>query len=137
VVTPRASRDHPNHVGISNGDPLATLSYKQIEEIAAMKPVWTRLIRFLSTDGKIYHGEPIITASELDLGRVTEKDGLKAKVIEGSDLFDTTGQTKVTEKTVDVKKILGPLTKADVPVIRCIGLNYAKHSMFNIFLSRC
>jgi hypothetical protein len=101
-----------------------------------MKPVWTRLIRFLSTDGKIYHGEPLAAASELDLGRVTEKDGLKAKVIEGSDLFDTTGETKVTEKTVDVKEILGPLTRADVPVIRCIGLNYAKHSMFNHFLSR-
>jgi hypothetical protein len=97
-----------------------------------MKPVWERLIRFVAADGKILHGEPLATSSTLDLGFVTEKNGLKAKVIEGSDLFDTSGETKVTENVVDVKEILGPLTRADVPVIRCIGLNYAKHSMCEI-----
>jgi hypothetical protein len=99
-----------------------------------MRPVWEKLIRFVATDGRILHGEPIATAANLDLGLVTEKSGLKAKVIEGSDLFDTSGATKVTENIVDVKEILGPLTQADVPVIRCIGLNYAKHSRSNHFL---
>jgi hypothetical protein len=98
-----------------------------------MKPVWERLIRFVAADGKVLHGEPLATASNLDLGLVTEKSGLKAKVIEGSDLFDTSGETRVTDTIVDVKQILGPLTRADVPVIRCIGLNYAKHSTCGSF----
>ncbi|MCJ1300620.1 hypothetical protein MMC08_003417 [Hypocenomyce scalaris] len=92
-----------------------------------MKVAWQRLIRFVATDGRILHGEPILPSPEFDIGKVTEKDALKAKVIEGADLYDTTGATKVTSEVVTVKRLLGPLTPADVPIIRCVGLNYAKH----------
>ena len=95
-----------------------------------MKVAWQRLIRFVATDGRILHGEPILPSPEFDIGKVTEKDALKAKVIEGADLYDTTGATKVTSEVVTVKRLLGPLTPADVPIIRCVGLNYAKHSMY-------
>ncbi|KAF1991458.1 hypothetical protein K402DRAFT_322670 [Aulographum hederae CBS 113979] len=88
---------------------------------------WKRLIRFVSTEGKILRGEPILPSPDFDLGFATEKDGLKAKVISGDDIYDTTGKTKVTDEVVTVKEILGPLAQEDVPVIRCIGLNYAKH----------
>jgi hypothetical protein len=103
-------------------------SFASREVCAAMRPVWQRLVRFIATDGRVLNGEPIVPSMDYDLGLVTDKDNLKAKVIEGTDVFDTSGGTKVTEEIVGVKKILGPLAPSDVPTIRCIGLNYAKHS---------
>lgn len=93
-----------------------------------MMPRWTRLIRFVASDGRVLQGEPILPLPGFDLGYITESDQLKAKVIVGSDLFDTTGKTKVSDEVVTVKKLLGPLAREDVPILRCVGLNYAKHS---------
>ncbi|RKL18920.1 hypothetical protein BFJ70_g14134 [Fusarium oxysporum] len=92
-----------------------------------MMPPWTRLIRFVASDGRVLQGEPILPLSGFDLGYITESDQLKAKVIVGGDLFDTTGKTKVSDEVVTVKKLLGPLAREDVPILRCVGLNYAKH----------
>ncbi|TKA70413.1 hypothetical protein B0A49_06211 [Cryomyces minteri] len=92
-----------------------------------MKVAWSRLIRFVATDGRTLRGEPIMPSADFDLGFVTESDKLQAKVIVGDDLYDTTGKTKVTDEVVTVKRLLGPLTKEDVPILRCVGLNYAKH----------
>jgi len=91
---------------------------------------WKRLIRFESTDGKILRGEPILPSPDFDVGSTTEKTGLKAKVISvaNNDIFDP--DTKVTNEEVTVKKLLGPVTTEEVPIIRCIGLNFKKHSMF-------
>jgi hypothetical protein len=93
-----------------------------------MKVAWQRLIRFISTDGRLLRGEPILPSPDYDLGDVTEDTKLQAKVISGDDIYDATGNTKVTDEVVTVKKLLGPLAQADVPVLRCVGLNYAKHS---------
>jgi len=93
-----------------------------------MKVPWERLIRFVATDGRVLRGEPILPSPDFDLGSTTAETGLKVKVIEGSDLYDTTGVTRVTDEVVVVKQLLGPLAQEDVPIIRCIGLNYAKHS---------
>ncbi|KIX01786.1 uncharacterized protein Z518_09513 [Rhinocladiella mackenziei CBS 650.93] len=92
-----------------------------------MKVPWNRLIRFIATDGRVLRGEPILPSADFDLGHVTESDQLKAKVIVGDDPFDTTGKTVVSNEIVTVKKLLGPLAKEDVPILRCVGLNYAKH----------
>lgn len=92
----------------------------------AMPVGWSRLIRFLATDGRVLRGEPIFPSADFDLGNVTEKDQLQAKIIHGDDIFGD--ETKVTEELATVKEMLGPLTPADVPTIRCIGLNYRKHS---------
>ncbi|CAK7198348.1 hypothetical protein SEUCBS139899_001009 [Sporothrix eucalyptigena] len=62
-----------------------------------------------------------------DLGTTTSETNLQAKVLSGSDLYDTTGNTIVTEEVVAVQKLLGPLAQSDVPILRCVGLNYAKH----------
>ncbi|KAJ6123780.1 Fumarylacetoacetase C-terminal-like protein [Penicillium samsonianum] len=88
---------------------------------------WKRLIRFTATDGRTLRGEPILLTPTTDLGFITESDKLQARVIEGDDLYDTTGKTRVTDEIVSVKTILGPLAQADVPILRCVGLNYAKH----------
>ncbi|KAJ5474647.1 hypothetical protein N7475_004213 [Penicillium sp. IBT 31633x] len=88
---------------------------------------WTRLIRFIATDGRTLRGEPILPTPTTDLGFTTESDNLQARVIEGSDIYDTTGETRVSDEIVSVKTILGPLAQTDVPILRCVGLNYAKH----------
>ncbi|KAB5523032.1 hypothetical protein GE09DRAFT_488530 [Coniochaeta sp. 2T2.1] len=92
-----------------------------------MSLAWKRLIRFVATDGRILRGEPILPTADFDVGTVTESSGLQAKVITGEDIYDTTGKTRLTDEVVTVKKLLGPLTRKDVPILRCVGLNYAKH----------
>jgi hypothetical protein len=93
-----------------------------------MAPVWNRLIRFIATDGRILRGQPILPSPDFDLGSTDESTKLQANVIQGDDIYDTSGKTKVTDEVVTVKKLLGPLTQSDVPLLRCIGLNYATHS---------
>ncbi|KAF5979439.1 fumarylacetoacetate hydrolase [Fusarium coicis] len=92
-----------------------------------MKVAWQRLIRFVSTDGRVLRGEPILPNPNFDLGDTTEETKLQARVIEGDDLYDTTGATRVTDEVVTVKTLLGPLVASDVSILRCVGLNYATH----------
>lgn len=91
--------------------------------------VWERLIRFVATDGRVLRGEPIMPYPGFDLGQTTTATNLKAKIITGDDIYDNTGNTKVTDEVVTVKHLLGPLAQADVPILRCVGLNYTTHSM--------
>ena len=95
-----------------------------------MKTAWKRLIRFEDAQGRTLYGEPILPSADFDLGRVKETDGLKAKIISGADIFDTTGNTSVSDEAATVTKLLSPLKPQEVPILRCVGLNYAKHSMF-------
>lgn len=95
-----------------------------------MKVAWDRLVRFEDAAGKVQYGEPILPSHDFDIGKAGQSDELKAKVLVGTDIFDVTGGTYVSDDVVSIKKLLGPLKKADVPIIRCIGLNYAKHSKY-------
>lgn len=89
---------------------------------------WERLIRFVATDGRTLRGEPILPSPDFDLGTTTAETKLQAKVIEGDDIYDTTGTgCRVTDQIVTVQTLLGPLAPTDVPILRCVGLNYAKH----------
>ncbi|KAF5579853.1 fumarylacetoacetate hydrolase [Fusarium pseudocircinatum] len=92
-----------------------------------MKVAWQRLIRFVSTDGRVLRGEPILPTPDFDLGDTTEETKLQARVLQGDDLYDTTGATRVTDEVVTVKTLLGPLVASDVSILRCVGLNYATH----------
>lgn len=93
-------------------------------------PTWERLIRFVSTDGRTLRGEPILPSPDFDLGSTTEETKLQAKVIHVGADGDLYGDsTKVSNQVVTVKKLLGPLEQSDVPIVRCIGLNFIKHSM--------
>lgn len=92
--------------------------------------VWQRLIRFVATDGRVLRGEPIPPAADFDLGNTTEETKLQAKIITGSDPYDESGQTKVTDEVVTVKRLLSPVAPEDTDILRCVGLNYAKHSMY-------
>jgi len=94
-----------------------------------MKVVWDRLIRFVATDGRVLRGEPILPSPDYDIGCTTEKDRLQAKLVIGNDIYSVKGDTKVTDEIVTVKELLGPLAPEEVPILRCVGLNYAKHSI--------
>ncbi|KAL2837452.1 hypothetical protein BJX68DRAFT_259581 [Aspergillus pseudodeflectus] len=87
---------------------------------------WKRLIRFQTTDGRILRGEPLVT-DDVDIGFITAADKVQARVLSGDDIYDTTGRTRLTDEVVDVKRVLAPLAKEEVPILRCVGLNYAKH----------
>lgn len=93
-----------------------------------MKVSWERLIRFVATDGRTLYGEPILPCEGFDLGTTTPETKLQARVVIGSDLYDTTGSTRVGDEVVTVHELLGPLTSETVPILRCVGLNYMTHS---------
>lgn len=90
---------------------------------------WDRIIRFEGVDGKVAFGEPIITADEVfSVQELAEKGQLKAKYFGGADVFSV----QATDKLVEVKSLLPCLMADDVPIVKCVGLNYMKHSKFPI-----
>ncbi|KAL2216633.1 fumarylacetoacetate hydrolase [Thermoascus aurantiacus ATCC 26904] len=88
---------------------------------------WSRLIRFVDDEGQTRFGEP-------DISDVTQlvplaSDGkLYANELVGDDPFSLTAGSN----RLHVKELLGILTPSDVPIIRCVGLNYMKHSGLRI-----
>jgi len=89
---------------------------------------WKRLIRYVSAkDGSIKYGEPIVSEDKPDIDALAQQGGLKVKVLEGESflLAEPTGEED------EVKQLLGPLTPKDVPIVRCVGLNYRTHSKSN------
>ncbi|KAK5189969.1 hypothetical protein LTR92_010195 [Exophiala xenobiotica] len=84
---------------------------------------FSRLIRFRADDGNVYFGEPEIAGGdqlERELGQKT----LFATVLNGTSPFDLSpgsGEHK------QVEQILPILEAHDVPLVKCIGLNYFKH----------
>ena len=93
-----------------------------------MHVAWDRLIRFEATDGRTLRGQPILPTPDFDLGTTTEATQLKANIIKGDDIYSVSGDTVVTDEVVTVKKLLGPLAADEIPILRCVGLNYATHS---------
>lgn len=69
------------------------------------------MIRFVATYGRILRGEPILPSPDFDLGNTTAETQLKANIIFGKDLYDTTGVTKVMDEVPTVKDLLGPLAQ--------------------------
>ena len=84
---------------------------------------WTRLIRFIDDDGNEKFGEPCIT-NEQSLNDLLEQSELWAVELKGESLLShmTRGNK------VHVKAMIDLVRPSDVPIIRCIGLNYIKHS---------
>jgi hypothetical protein len=93
-----------------------------------MKVAWQRAIRFVASDGRIIRGQPLLPQSDYILGSESEPVDLKARVIVGQDLFDESGSTHVSDEVVTVKRLLSPIAAEEVPILRCVGLNYVKHS---------
>jgi hypothetical protein len=86
---------------------------------------WNRLVRYVSSlDGGVKYGEPILSGGNVDIDELAASGKLRVKVLEGSTLFNV----HQNGKEDGVHKLLGPLTPKDVPIVRCIGLNYKTHS---------
>lgn len=85
---------------------------------------WTRLVRYISTDNIVKYGEPVNVDPDANFHQLAKDGKLVLNVLEGSEPLPTTP----TEEKETVKDLSGPLTPADVPNIRCIGLNYKSHS---------
>jgi len=90
-----------------------------------IKTNWTRLIRFVAVEtSQVHIGEPV--DKTLDIGLAYhQKKPIKAYEIKGSAL-DATSQ--VTNKVLTVKDLLAPLSREEVKLVRCLGLNYADHA---------
>ncbi|KAL1304770.1 hypothetical protein AAFC00_003706 [Neodothiora populina] len=80
---------------------------------------FSRLVRFLAKDGRIYYGDAILPSGAHDLTNVA-----KAKVIQGSPW----GRYEVTDQVAEVRTLLAPLAREDVQTVRCLGLNYEQHA---------
>jgi hypothetical protein len=85
---------------------------------------FSRLIRFEDVGGNEHFGEPQIENAD-DLSRLLENGELFAHVLDGISPFNLSSQAGAVHQ---VKRILPVLRPADVPIIKCVGLNYIKHS---------
>lgn len=92
-----------------------------------MSTVWNRLIRFIGTDDKVYFGEPLNVTYEETVDELYENGNLEARVITG-DVFSSSAV--ITDNIVKVSQLLSPLSVDQVPIIKCIGLNYKGHSKY-------
>ncbi|KAG8897501.1 hypothetical protein FRC01_011314 [Tulasnella sp. 417] len=87
---------------------------------------WTKLVRFKALEtGKVHLGQPVDL--RLDVGLELLK-GAKVVVheISGASALDPTA--RVTQRKLTVSKLLSPLTREDIGIVRCLGLNYTDHA---------
>lgn len=86
----------------------------------------SKLIRFLDEELVERFGRPLINHAD-DLLVGLAENTLHAEVLNGSSIFS------LDEKPIEkrrVVKVLPLLKPSEIPLIRCIGLNYIKHSRF-------
>jgi hypothetical protein len=79
---------------------------------------WKRLIRFEDEFGKERFGEPNID-NAAELFASLRNGNLSANVFSGEDTFALYS----TREIVKVGRLLPVLTREDVPLVKCIGLN--------------
>ncbi|KAL3440783.1 hypothetical protein BJX65DRAFT_314436 [Aspergillus insuetus] len=85
---------------------------------------WKRLIRFKDQNNIERFGEPLIRADEaFSLDDLILKGALQARCLRGDDMFNLVA----TPDVVCVKEILPLLSPCQVPIVKCVGLNYMKH----------
>ncbi|ETI27434.1 hypothetical protein G647_09624 [Cladophialophora carrionii CBS 160.54] len=81
---------------------------------------WTHLLRFLAEeDGQVHLGQ-VDSKKWPDVGlAIYNGERVDVKLVTGS-VFDGV----VTNTTMHISKLLPPLEISEVPIIRCLGLNY-------------
>ncbi|KAI9574398.1 hypothetical protein HD554DRAFT_2046844 [Boletus coccyginus] len=93
--------------------------------MAPIRTQWTRLIRFIAAETSHVHiGQPV--DPKLDVGLAAwNRQTIKAHEIVGSAL-DPAAQ--VTNTVLTVKELLPPLSREELKIVRCLGLNYSDHA---------
>jgi 2-keto-4-pentenoate hydratase/2-oxohepta-3-ene-1,7-dioic acid hydratase in catechol pathway len=85
---------------------------------------WDRLVRYVSaSDGTVKYGQPILESPDVDVAALAKEGKLEVHVAEG----DNPLAARPGSQKDQVKSLLGPFRVEDVPIIRCIGLNYKTH----------
>lgn len=86
---------------------------------------WNRLVRYVSVkDGEVRYGEPILdSAADIDQ-QIAAGAAVKVRVLKGSSALTAVP----TDEEDTIQRLLGPLSPAEVPIVRCTGLNYKSHS---------
>jgi hypothetical protein len=109
---------------------------------------WTRLIRFVAAEtSQVHIGQPVdpqldseatyltgvcitnlcyVCISPVGLAVANEKKRVFAHEILGSP-FDPAAQ--LTKNVLSVKTLLSPLSREQIGLARCLGLNYADHAV--------
>ncbi|KAK2801393.1 hypothetical protein FQN50_007779 [Emmonsiellopsis sp. PD_5] len=89
-----------------------------------MAPNWTHLIRFIAEeDGQIHYGN-IDAKKYPDVGLAhLNGEKIEATLVYGS-IFDGLK----TDRKLTVATLLSPISMEDVPIVRCMGLNYRDHA---------
>ncbi|KAK7753269.1 hypothetical protein SLS62_004788 [Diatrype stigma] len=82
-------------------------------------PGFSRLVRFLAKNGRVYYGDAILPQGVTDIAKTKQ-----ARIVTGN-IF---GKHEVTDQVADVRLLLAPLATEDVKTVRCLGLNYALHA---------
>ncbi|OAA81938.1 Fumarylacetoacetase, protein [Akanthomyces lecanii RCEF 1005] len=84
-------------------------------------PVWSRLVRFISDDGRELCGEP--EDGNVDVGlALAAGETVKVRVLELNSAL------KPGKFTGEMTKLLSPLAPDEVGTIRCVGLNFKDHA---------
>lgn len=93
--------------------------------MAPIPTQWTRLIRFVAAEtAQIHIGQPV--DPRLDVGLAAwNKQTIRAYEISGSALDPA---ARVTSNVLTVDKLLSPLSREEMKVVRCLGLNYSDHA---------
>ncbi|KAH6692256.1 hypothetical protein F5X68DRAFT_250458 [Plectosphaerella plurivora] len=90
----------------------------------SITPVWDRLVRFVSTDGRVLCGQPI--DPDVDVGlALASGQPLEAQVLSGASALD---DADFTGEVAIIQKLLSPISASEVGTIRCIGMNYRDHA---------
>lgn len=90
-------------------------------------PQWDRLIRYVSAqDHQTYYGEPILEHDKTDIDALVTEKRLRVKRLSGATAMSVTR----TDHEDLAEKLLSPLAREEVPIIRCTGLNYLSHSPY-------
>jgi 2-keto-4-pentenoate hydratase/2-oxohepta-3-ene-1,7-dioic acid hydratase in catechol pathway len=92
--------------------------------MASKLVAWDRLVRYVSaSDGTVKYGQPILESPDVDVAALAKEGKLEVHVAEG----DNPLAARPGSQKDQVKSLLGPFRVEDVPIIRCIGLNYKTH----------
>ena len=89
---------------------------------------WSRLVRYRPVGGSdVRLGQPIVDDEQSSqVAQLASEGKLEVEVLSGNCALDAVP----TGERERVGTLLGPLTAREVPIIRCIGLNYKSHSAF-------
>ena len=85
---------------------------------------FSRLIRFRDEDGSVHFGDVDLGDAD-DLELKLQQKALYAVVLAGNGPFNLSSAAGERKRVTEILPILQP---EDVPIVRCIGLNYIEHS---------